>query len=215
MKIILLGAPGSGKGTQAKLISENFNIPHISTGDIFRFNIIQKTTLGIQAEAFINKGELVPDSITVSMIKDRMNEEDCSNGFILDGFPRNISQAKSLNDILEEKGQRIDKVLFFDVPEYIIIERVVGRKVCKNCGAVFHSKFKPSKAYNKCDLCGGDLIQRKDDNEEIIKNRMEVYISSIQPLLDYYGNGGPLLVVNGYGDIKDIYRSVEKALIPI
>jgi adenylate kinase len=212
LRIILLGAPGSGKGTQAKLICENFNIPHISTGDIFRLNIIQKTNLGIQAEDFIKKGQLVPDSITISMIEDRLNKEDCSNGFILDGFPRNITQAESLNEILKEKGQHIDRALFFDVHEYVITKRVEGRQVCKSCGSIFHSKFNPSRVENKCDMCQGVLIKRQDDNAETIKNRIEEYINSIQSILNYYGDGGPLLVINGYDEIKDIFNIVNKAL---
>lgn len=212
MKIILLGAPGSGKGTQAKLISEKFNIPHISTGDIFRANIARETTLGMQAKNFIDKGELVPDNITISMIEERLNDEECSNGFILDGFPRNISQAKDLNNILEKKGQYIDRVLFFNVPEHVISERVKSRQICKCCGAIYNCKFNRSKDDKKCDICEEVLITREDDNEKVIKNRIEIYIDSIQPLLNYYGDGGPLLVINGYGEIKDIFNSVNKSL---
>ncbi|GEQ22646.1 adenylate kinase [Clostridium butyricum] len=212
MRIILIGAPGSGKSTQAKLISKNFNIPHISTGDIFRKNISIGTSLGIKAEAYIKKGQLLPDSITISMIEDRLNEEDCKNGFILDGFPRSISQTVSLERILEKKGQHINRVIFLDVPEHIITERIKGRRVCTSCGSVFYSKFTPNKIDNNCDICQELLIQREDDNIDTIKNRVEVYNNSIQPILDYYSDGGPLLVVNGYGGIENIYNKVNKTL---
>lgn len=212
MRIVLLGAPGSGKGTQAKLICHNFNLPHISTGDIFRFNISEKTPLGMEAESYMKKGELVPDSLTISMVEDRLKKEDSCKGFVLDGFPRNISQAESLEEILKEKGQRIDKMLLIDVPEFLIAERAAGRQVCRCCGASYHLKFSPSKVQGKCDLCQGDLYQREDDKAETVKSRVDLYNDSIQPIINYYGDGGPLLVINGVGEISDIYDSVQKAL---
>lgn len=213
MRIVLLGVPGSGKKTQAKLISENFNIPHISFGDIFRYNIIQETALGLQAKESIDKEELVcdVDKITISMIEKRLNQEECSEGFILDGFPGNISQLEDLREILEKKGQHIDRVLFFDIPKHVISDRIKGRQICNCCGAIYHSKFNPSKYYNECDMCRGTLIQRKED-DEVIKNRTKVYLDSIEPILNYYGDGGPLLVINGYGEISDVYNIVDKAL---
>lgn len=212
LKIILLGAPGSGKGTQAKLISKRFNIPHISTGDIFRTNITNGTELGIKAKEFIDNGELVPDDITIEMIERELSEEKCNYGFILDGFPRNINQAEELNGILEKRGQSIDKVLFFHIPRYVIEERVKGRQICKCCGEIYNLNFNPSKDNIKCDICSEVLIHRTDDEKEVIKNRMDEYFDSIPPILNYYGDGGPLLVINGYGAINDVNKIVNKTL---
>ncbi|MHC1684599.1 MAG: adenylate kinase [Clostridiaceae bacterium] len=215
MRVILMGAPGSGKGTQAKLISENLKVPHISTGDIFRSNIIHRTSLGLQAEVFIKKGQLVPDDITISMVEDRVNKKDCSDGFVIDGFPRNITQAKAFDEILEKNDQRIDRVIFLNVPECIIIERVIGRKVCSCCGAIFHSKFNPNKVENKCDKCQGDLIKREDDNSETIKNRIEEYINVTQSVLNFYSDYRSTIVINGNDEVGNVYSNVYKALIPI
>lgn len=208
MRIILLGAPGVGKGTQAKLICENFKIPHISTGDIFRANIKEKTPLGVEATRYIEAGNLVPDSLTISIVKDRLNNEDCNEGFLLDGFPRNISQAKALESFLNEKKQCIDKVIMIDIEQHVIIERMAGRRFCTNCGTSYHVKFNPSKNEGKCDSCGSDLIQRPDDKEEIVLDRLSVYNKSTKPLVDFYNALGLLHKVQGDNDISDVFNSI-------
>lgn len=208
MRIILLGAPGVGKGTQAKLICENFKIPHISTGDMFRANIREMTPLGVQAKEYIEKGSLVPDNITLSIVKDRLIKEDCRGGFLLDGFPRNISQAKALESFLNGNKQYIDKVVMIDIPQDIVIERIAGRRFCTGCGASYHIKFNPSKAGDKCDVCGNDLVQRQDDKEEIVLDRLLVYNKMTKPLVDYYNAFGLLHKVQGDNDINDVFDSI-------
>lgn len=208
MRIILLGAPGVGKGTQAKLICENFNIPHISTGDIFRANIRENTPLGIQAKEYIEKGSLVPDSLTLSIVKDRLNMEDCHKGFLLDGFPRSIAQAKALESFLNGKKKHIDNVVMIDIPQHIVIERIAGRRFCTGCGASYHVKFNPSKAGTKCEACGSDLVQRQDDKEEIVLDRLTVYNKMTKPLVDYYNAQGLLCKVQGDNDINDVFKDI-------
>jgi adenylate kinase len=212
LKIVLLGAPGVGKGTQAKLISESFNIPHISTGDIFRSNISQGTPLGIKANEFMKKGMLVPDELTISIVKDRLNNEDCKNGFLLDGFPRNLFQAKELDSILAESNQYLDKVVLIDVAKDLIIERMAGRRFCTKCGSSYHVKFNPSKLGDKCESCGENLIQRQDDKEDIVLDRLNVYNKSTKPLVDYYSSKGLLYKVQGSKEINEVFESIAVSL---
>lgn len=212
MRIILLGAPGVGKGTQAKLISEHFNIPHISTGDIFRSNISHMTPLGIQAKEYMQRGQLVPDSLTIAVVKDRLKQEDSLEGFLLDGFPRSIHQARELDLMLMGNRQHVDKVFNIYIPEELIIKRITGRRFCTSCGSSFHINFNPSKTEGKCDTCGAELIQRDDDRSEIVKDRLAVYHRSTRPLIDYYNSTGVLYNVSGDSDIKDVFHSISNSL---
>lgn len=196
MKIVLLGPPGAGKGTQAKLIVEKYNIPHISTGDIFRKNIKEMTPLGIKAKEYIDKGQLVPDEVTVDIVKDRIQQEDCKNGFLLDGFPRTVAQADALSEVLEDLGTKLDYVINIKVDENNLIVRLSGRRVCPKCGASFHVVFNPPKQEGVCDYCGAEVVQRADDTEETVKNRLSVYNKQTQPLIDYYTNNGLIKNIN-------------------
>lgn len=195
MNIIMLGAQGTGKGTVAGLISEQTGLPQISTGDIFRKNISEKTPLGVEADKYISKGNLVPDDITVPMVEDRLTWDDAKNGVILDGFPRTIEQAKALDEILKEKGKKVDIVPELVVPDQIIVERILNRATCSNkeCGAIYNTKFKPSKVEGICDICGSELVTRTDDTEEAIKTRLEVYRENSKDLIDYYKEKGVLV----------------------
>ena len=188
MKIVLLGPPGAGKGTQAKSISNKYSIPHISTGDIFRKNISENTPLGIEAKSYIDKGLLVPDEVTINMVNDRLSMDDCKNGYLLDGFPRTVEQAEALDKFLSERGEKLDTALLIEVPSNFIVERMTGRRVCPSCGASYHVKFNPPVVEGKCDVCGSDLIQRKDDTMEIVQDRLNVYEAQKQPLIDLYRN---------------------------
>jgi adenylate kinase len=208
LKIILLGAPGVGKGTQAKLISEHFKISHISTGDIFRFHINENTPLGIQAKEYIQKGELVPDEVTLSIVRERLSKEDCRDGFLLDGFPRNLRQARELELFLGEKRQYVDMVFNISVPEGLILERITGRRYCNGCGASYHIKYNPPGVEGKCDTCGKELIHRNDDREDIIKDRLSVYNNMTKPLIEYYSNLGILYNIKGDADIHDVFYSI-------
>lgn len=208
MNLILVGPPGAGKGTQAKLISKKNNIPHISTGDIFRKNIKEKTPLGIEAKSFIDKGQLVPDDVTIAIVEDRLIQEDCKDGFLLDGFPRTVKQAEALDSFLKGMGKKIDRVLLIDVPANFILERMTGRRVCQSCGSSFHIKFNPPKVDEICDNCGSQLIQRKDDSEQTVKERLDVYERQTQPLVQYYSNRRALSAVNGTGSIDQVFESV-------
>lgn len=212
MKIILLGPPGAGKGTQAKSISDKYSIPHISTGDIFRKNISEKTPLGIKAKEYIDKGQLVPDEVTIDIVKDRLQQEDCKKGFLLDGFPRTVNQAEALDQFLSMLGKDIDNALLIDVPKENILERMTGRRVCISCGASYHIKFNPTTVPGKCDKCGGEVIQRKDDTEETVGERLKVYDTQTQPLIDYYKKQNKLLIVDGTKEICDVFRSICNAL---
>uniref|UniRef100_A0A7C5V6G8 Adenylate kinase n=1 Tax=Caldicellulosiruptor owensensis TaxID=55205 RepID=A0A7C5V6G8_9FIRM len=212
MRLILLGAPGAGKGTQAEYLSKRFSIPHISTGDILRENVKNETELGKKAKEYMDKGLLVPDEIVIEIVKDRISKEDCKNGFLLDGFPRTIAQAEALDKVLQELGQKIDKVLNIEVPDEKILERMSGRRICKNCGASFHVIYRPPQKEGVCDVCGGELYQREDDKEETVKKRLEVYHAQTQPLIDYYKAKGLLVVAYGQEEIADTTKEVLKAL---
>ncbi|AZV58730.1 adenylate kinase [Clostridium sp. AWRP] len=212
MKIILLGPPGAGKGTQAKFISEGYSIPHISTGDIFRKNISEKTPLGVEAKKYLDNGQLVPDEVTIDIVKDRLGKDDCKEGFLLDGFPRTVNQAEALDLFLNDKGQKIDTALLIDVPKELILERMTGRRVCPSCGASYHVKFNPTKTEGKCDVCNSDVIQRKDDTESTVKDRLDVYEEQTQPLIGYYKKQKALSIVDGTGEINEVFQRVKESL---
>lgn len=212
MKIVLLGPPGAGKGTQAKSISNRYSIPHISTGDIFRKNISENTPLGIEAKSYMDNGQLVPDEVTINMVKDRLQQDDCKNGYLLDGFPRTVHQAEALDNFLTEREESIDTALLIEVPKEFILERMTGRRVCPSCGASYHIKFNPPTNDGKCDLCGSDVIQRKDDTEETVKERLDVYENQTQPLIDFYKNKKQLSVVDGTQAIHEVFESICKIL---
>lgn len=212
LRIILLGPPGAGKGTQAKSISQAYSIPHISTGDIFRKNISEKTPLGVEAKGYMDRGQLVPDELTINLVKDRLVNEDCKNGFLLDGFPRTLLQAEALDVFLNERKMDIDAALLINVPSTIIIERMTGRRICPECGASYHIKNIPPKVDGICDLCGANLIQRKDDNEETVKERLDVYEKQTQPLIEYYREKGKLIEVDGTKDINEVFNDIREML---
>lgn len=208
MKVILLGPPGAGKGTQAKQISNKYNIPHISTGDIFRKNISQKTALGIKAKQYLDSGLLVPDELTINIVKDRLEQEDCNNGFLLDGFPRTVQQAEALDSFLAGKNDKIDTALLIDVPKKSILERMTGRRVCPSCGASYHVVYNPTKVDGKCDVCGSAVIQRKDDTEETVKERLDVYEKQTEPLVEYYKSRNVLSAVDGSKNIDVVFEDI-------
>lgn len=208
MKIVLLGPPGAGKGTQAKSISNRYSIPHISTGDIFRKNISENTSLGIEAKSYMDKGLLVPDEVTINMVKDRLNQNDCENGYLLDGFPRTVAQAEALDSFLEERNEKLDTALAIEVPNEFILERMTGRRVCPSCGASYHVKFNPPSDNKTCDLCGTEVVQRKDDTEETVKERLEVYGKETEPLINYYDGKGNLAAVDGTKAINEVFRGI-------
>lgn len=212
MKIILLGPPGAGKGTQAANIVESFNLPHISTGDIFRKNIKEKTELGQKAQEYINQGKLVPDELTCGLVASRLSEDDCKDGFMLDGFPRNIFQAEYLDRYLSERGLAIDKVVNIEVEPKLLVERACGRRICKNCGATYHIKFNPSKVEDVCDVCSHSLTQRPDDNEETVSQRIDVYLSETKPLVDYYSKKGVVANIDGDQDIDKVFEDIKAQL---
>lgn len=212
MRIILLGPPGAGKGTQAQHISRLFNVPHISTGDIFMKNISQGTELGRKAKDFMDKGQLVPDELTIRLVEDRLKEEDTRNGYLLDGFPRTENQAKVLGELLEGKGEALDVALHIDVPETVIKSRMLGRRVCPSCGATYHIEFNPPKAEGICDKCENKLIQRKDDLPEAVEERLRVYMISTRPLIEYYKGKGILRTVEGEREIEEVSDSITSIL---
>lgn len=212
MRLILLGPPGAGKGTQASAIVKKYNIPHISTGDIFRANIKEGTELGKKAEEYMNKGLLVPDEIVVSIVKDRLTKDDCKNGFLLDGFPRTVAQAEALDQELKEMLSKIDKVINIEVDKDILVERIIGRRICKNCGATYHIKFSPAKQDGICDICGGELHQRKDDTLDTVEKRIQVYMEQTKPLIDYYAKKGLLLNIDGTKDKDEVFQEIVKSL---
>ncbi|MCR5390955.1 MAG: adenylate kinase [Lachnospiraceae bacterium] len=212
MKIVMLGAPGAGKGTQASMIAENFGIPHISTGDIFRANIKNGTELGKEAKAYMDKGELVPDELTVRLLLDRVAQDDCKEGYVLDGFPRTIPQAEVLEKELEKTGDKIDKAVNVDVPDENIVRRMSGRRACLKCGATYHIVHIPPKKEGICDVCGSELVLRDDDKEETVKNRLEVYHKQTSPLIDFYSKRNVLETVDGTKDSKEVFEDIKKIL---
>lgn len=211
MDIILLGPPGSGKGTQAKMIADKYKVKHISTGDILRENVRNGTPLGVEAKKYMEAGKLVPDSLLIDIIKDRLAKPDVKAGWMLDGYPRTIPQAEALDKILPGLGQKIDVVLNIDVPDAELIKRVTGRRMCK-CGTTYHIQFNPPKVPGKCDACGADLYQRADDTEETVKQRLAAYHAQTQPLIDFYEKRGVVKTVLGVGDIKAIFGEIAKVL---
>ncbi|NBJ93946.1 adenylate kinase [Parablautia muri] len=212
MKIIILGAPGAGKGTQARIISEKFGIPNISTGDIFRANIKNGTQLGMEAKKYMDQGLLVPDELTVKILLDRVGQEDCKNGYILDGFPRNIPQAQVLDKALEERKEKLDYAINVDVPDENIIKRMSGRRACTGCGATYHIEHIPPKAEGICDTCGQELVLRDDDKPKTVKNRLDVYHEQTQPLIEFYEAKGILNTVDGTKDMKDVSAAIAAIL---
>ncbi|KAE9635535.1 adenylate kinase [Defluviitalea raffinosedens] len=212
MRLIMLGAPGAGKGTQAQLLSKAYNIPQISTGDILRMNIKNETDLGKKAKEYMDKGLLVPDELVVEIVKDRLTQDDCKNGFILDGFPRTIPQAKALDEALDHMGIKLDRAVNVHVPDEKIIIRMSGRRVCPQCGASYHIEFKKPAKENICDECSLDLIQRDDDKEETVRKRLEIYHEQTQPLIEYYQNKGILTTVDGVGEVEEISNRIKEAL---
>ena len=212
MKIIMLGAPGAGKGTQAKMIAEKYGIPHISTGDIFRYNIKNGTELGKEAKKYMDQGLLVPDELTVKILLDRVAKDDCKNGYVLDGFPRTIPQAEVLEEALTKLGDRIDYAINVEVPDENIVKRMGGRRACVNCGATYHIEHVPPKKEGICDNCGSELILRDDDKPETVKNRLSVYHKQTQPLIDFYNGKGVLRTVDGTVDMKDVFNAIVAIL---
>ena len=212
MRLIILGAPGAGKGTQAVNLAKIHDVPHISTGDIFRSNIKNGTDLGKKAKEYIDKGLLVPDDVTIGIVKDRLLQPDCQKGFILDGFPRTIEQAEKLDAILENMNVKLDKVLNIHVPGDEIVSRMSGRRVCSKCGASYHTEYKPTKEKDICDNWNANVIQREDDKEEIVRQRLETYHKQTEPLIEYYTKKGKLVTVKGREKIEDTTNEVIKAL---
>lgn len=212
MKIIMLGAPGAGKGTQAKKIAAKYDIPHISTGDIFRANIKNGTELGKKAKTYMDQGLLVPDELVVDLVVDRVNQDDCTKGYVLDGFPRTIPQAEALDKALSELDQKVDFAIDVDVPDENIVRRMGGRRACVGCGATYHLVYAPTKEEGVCDVCGKDLILRDDDKPETVQKRLNVYHDQTQPLIDYYTNAGILKTVDGTVDINDVFQAIADIL---
>ena len=212
MQLLLMGPPGAGKGTQAAELVKKFQIPHISTGDMFRAAVKEGTELGKQAKACMDSGKLVPDEVTIGIVKERLAKDDCKQGFILDGFPRTVEQADALGGILDELGMKLTRVLNIHVPAEDLIERAIGRRICKKCGATYHVKFNPTKVESVCDNCGGELYQRKDDNEETMKNRLSVYEASTKPLIDYYTKADVYTEIDGRQPIEKVTEELVNVL---
>ncbi|MDR1834845.1 MAG: adenylate kinase [Fusobacteriaceae bacterium] len=212
MNIMLFGAPGAGKGTQAKFIEEKYGIPQVSTGDILRKAVADGTPMGLEAKHYMREGKLVPDGIIIGIIRDRLSEEDCRKGFILDGFPRTEPQARALDQLLGEMGKKIDVVISLNVPDSTIVDRVTGRRVCTSCGASFHTEYAPSKKEGICDLCGGELFTRKDDNEETVTKRLVEYHSQTAPLFDYYKKEKLMEELDGTQGMTEVTRKIFEIL---
>ncbi len=212
MKIVMLGAPGAGKGTQAIKIADKYGIPHISTGDIFRANIKGGTELGMKAKSYMDKGELVPDEVTIGMLLDRIGQDDCRNGYVLDGFPRTIPQAESLTKALAEQGEKIDFAIDINVPDEAIVKRMSGRRACPKCGATYHIVYAAPKTENVCDKCGSDLIIRSDDKPETVQDRLNVYHKQTEPLISYYKDADVLREVDGTKELEEVFSDVVAVL---
>ena len=213
MRIVLVGPPGAGKGTQAAYLAKNLSIPHISTGDLFRAHISNGTELGRKAKAYMDAGDLVPDEITIAMAKERMSQPDAEGGFLLDGFPRNVAQAEALDEMLKDEGMKLDAVLDLEVPEDEVVKRIAGRRVCrKDSSHVFHVTYTPPKTEGVCDICGGELYQRDDDSEETVRTRLEVYHTQTEPIIDYYKAQGLVVTISALGKVEDVTGRAMKAL---
>jgi adenylate kinase len=212
VNLVLMGLPGAGKGTQAEKIVEKYGIPHISTGDMFRAAMKEGTELGLQAKSFMDKGELVPDEVTIGIVRERLSKDDCQKGFLLDGFPRTVPQADALENLLVDLNRKIDYVININVDKSILMERLTGRRICKNCGATYHLVFNPPAKVDTCDRCGGELYQRADDNAETVQNRLEVNIKQSKPLLDFYEVQGYLRTIDGQQDINKVFVEIEQLL---
>ncbi|MCT2536581.1 adenylate kinase [Aquibacillus koreensis] len=212
MNLILMGLPGAGKGTQAEKIVEKYQIPHISTGDMFRLAIKEGTELGTKAKSFMDQGELVPDEVTIGIVRERLSKDDCEKGFLLDGFPRTIAQAKALDDLLMDMSKSLDYVLHVDVPMEQLVERLTGRRICPTCGATYHNEFNPPEQEGVCDKDGSALIQRKDDQPETVSKRLEVNLEQTQPMLDYYRDKGYLVSINGSQEIDKVFQDIDDKL---
>lgn len=212
MNLVLMGLPGAGKGTQAEKIVEKYDIPHISTGDMFRAAMKDETELGLKAKSFMDKGELVPDEVTIGIVRERLSKDDCEKGFLLDGFPRTVPQAEALENILSDLNKKLDFCINVQVDKEILMERLTGRRICKSCGATYHLVFNPPSKPDTCDRCGGELYQRADDNEATVKNRLEVNIKQSKPLLDFYESKGYLRKINGQQDINKVFVDLDALL---
>ncbi|MET9577024.1 adenylate kinase [Streptomyces sp. DT199] len=213
MRIVLVGPPGAGKGTQAAFLAKNLSIPHISTGDLFRANISRQTELGKLAKSYMDAGNLVPDEVTIAMAKDRMEQPDAENGFLLDGFPRNVSQAEALDELLEAENMQLDAVLDLEVPEDEVVKRIAGRRICRNDSShVFHVTYKQPAKDGVCDVCGGELYQRDDDSEETVRTRLEVYHTQTEPIIDYYKAQGLVVTISALGKVEDVTTRAMEAL---
>lgn len=212
MNLVLMGLPGAGKGTQAEKIVEQYGIPHISTGDMFRAAMKEGTELGLKAKAFMDEGALVPDEVTIGIVRERLSKEDCENGFLLDGFPRTVPQAEALESMLDGLNKKIDYVLNIDVDQSILMDRLTGRRICKNCGATYHLVFNPPAVEGVCDRCGGELYQRADDNAETVQNRLDVNMKQSKPLLDFYTEKGYLRNIDGQRDISEVFADIQALL---
>ncbi|MEW6426019.1 MAG: adenylate kinase [Bacillota bacterium] len=212
MNLLIMGPPGAGKGTQAEVLVKELAITHISTGDMFRNAIKEGTEMGKKAKEYMDRGELVPDEVVVGMVKDRLSQPDCAKGFLLDGFPRTLPQARALDETLQSMGIKLDGVINIDVPRERLMARLTGRRVCKNCGASYHILFNPPQTPGKCNACGGELYQRSDDNEEAVANRLDVYAAQTQPLIDYYKEKGLLKNINGDQEIGKVLADILASL---
>lgn len=212
MYIVLLGPPGAGKGTQAKLLAQRMGLAYIASGDLFRQHQEKGTPLGLQAKEYMEQGDLVPDEITTAMVKEELASLGQGPGCVLDGYPRNLAQARALDQVLAEQGKTLDRVLSLTVPEEELVRRLSGRLICRRCQASYHAEFSPPKMPGRCDICGGELYQRKDDSPEVVRQRIQVYAAQTQPLIRYYGDRGKLAEVAGVGDIEEVNRHLVEAL---
>ncbi|MBM7650335.1 adenylate kinase [Bacillus ectoiniformans] len=212
MNLVLMGLPGAGKGTQAERIVEKYDVPHISTGDMFRAAMKEGTELGLKAKSFMDQGELVPDEVTIGIVRERLSKADCETGFLLDGFPRTVAQADALESMLADLGKKIDYVINVDVDKDILMARLTGRRICKSCGATYHLVYNPPAAEGTCDRCGGELYQRADDNEETVQNRLDVNLKQTEPLLDFYREKGYLKDIDGQQEIHQVFEDIDGLL---